>query len=1071
MFQRLFQRRIYPSCFSVLQNLFLWAILFFPIVSFSQTDSLQVTFDFVSIQDTTIRGLSAGFPYPVISVLTVKDQTNRYVHDLADSSRWLSPTDTTQSGVLVDSIWKTILEYHKENTHRPENPDVKQTNPPYMVTEVYGLLGVSVALVMDYSGGFAPYYDDAEAAARAFVRQMRKNDRSAIVKFGGEAQVLQEFTSDTTELIEKINEDFLLWGGTALYDGIYLGINECFKERSRKTRTAVVVYTDGGDSAPSVHSLEEVITFAQSYSIPVYTIGLGDSLQHSEIKQIAAETGGIYEYAPSVEDLTSIYLSIYGLIHGNYVLAHTSPDPFFNGTVRTIDLTLENDNAVGRGLGYYQAPFQPSDVSVMKQVITDSISVEDGDTLHYVMTGDTAAYEITVTNNGPSIVSHVEVVDFLPDSLALVDSEANAVQWLIPQIEVGETVHLYYRCYVDTLRTPIVIPLVNRVFMVCDLDTFPQNNRDSGIVYYVPLPPPDISVKKQGIGTSVAVIQGDSTWYVSPGDTAVYHVSLVNRGRLDGYNISVRDILPQEVTLIDFAGSEFSLDGDTLRWTVDQVDANGGKENFTYRCFVDTLMLPENSPLINQVLISCAKDTNLKNNTDGDTLLYSPLLPADVSVMKRGVGDSLVVDHGDSVWYVRPGNIVEYNVSVFNTGQISCRNILCYDLLPEEVVLINFSEPSSWQSGDTLYWSVNHLYARGGKKEFTYTCRVDTFMPPWEVPLMNHVTVDCEEDINLENNSARDTVWVTALIPPDPQVRVTPSEVEAGDSVQVEVMTPVDVKDWDLSIFFENNIWIDTYGDEFIQSHVLKPKVWTTIVPDFGETWMSTDKNQERVGVIFEILDLWDVAWSDTAYFTLLRTDPQVRVSPSQIEPKDSIQVEVMTPVDVQGWDLSIFFENNEWIDTYGDAFIQSHVLEPDVWTTVVPDFADTWMRTNEEQERIGVVFQTWNLWNVTRLDTAYFTLQSADEFLLDENIFKPAGGTPLGMRFMLSSNRRAEIKLYDISGGFVKTVVDGPYNAGWNVVTWDGRDENSLIVGSGVYVAIFSSGNFQKARKFILIR
>ena len=768
MFQRLFQRRIYPSRLSVFQDLVLGAVLIFPIFSFSQTDSLQVKFDFVSIQDTTIRDLTAGFPHPVISVLTIKDQHNRYVHGLADSSRWLSPTDTTQSGILVDSIWKTILEYHKENPTRPENPDVKQTNPVYMVTEVYGLLGVSVALVMDYSGGFAPYYDDAEAAARAFVRQKKENDRAAVVKFGGEARVLQEFTSDTTALIDKINEEFLLWGGTALYDGIYLGLRECIKEQTRNNRTAVIVYTDGGDSAPSTHTLKQVITTAQSYSIPVYTIGLGDPLQHSEIKQIAAETGGIYEYAPSVDDLISIYLSLYGLIHGNYVLAHASPDPFFNGTVRTIDLTLKYGNAEGRGLGYYEAPFLPSDVSVTKRVNTDSISVEDGDTLCYVMTGDTAAYDITVTNNGPRTVGHVEVVDFLPDSLALVDSESNAVQWLIPQIEVGETVHLQYRCYVDTLRTPIVIPLVNRVFVVCDLDTLPQNNTASDTVYYIPLPPPDISVKKQGRGTSAAVIEGDSTWFVSPGDTAVYHVSLVNRGWLDGYNISVRDILPEEVTLIDFSESEFSLDGDTLRWTVDRVIANGGREDFSYRCFVDTMMLPENSPLINQVLISCAKDTNLQNNTDDDTLYYIPLLPADVSVKKRGMGDSLVVDQGDSVWFVHPGNTVEYNVSLINSGQISCRDILVHDVLPEEVVLINFSESSSWQSGDTLFWTVDYLGARGGEKEFTYTCRVDTLMPPWEVPLVNHVTVDCEGDSIPENNSARDTVWVTALIPPDP---------------------------------------------------------------------------------------------------------------------------------------------------------------------------------------------------------------------------------------------------------------------------------------------------------------
>ncbi|MCJ7812654.1 hypothetical protein MUP95_04955, partial [bacterium] len=93
------------------------------------------------------------------------------------------------------------------------------------------------------------------------------------------------------------------------------------------------------------------------------------------------------------------------------------------------------------------------------------------------------------------------------------------------------------------------------------------------------------------------------------------------------------------------------------------------------------------------------------------------------------------------------------------------------------------------------------------------------------------------------------------------------------------------------------------------------------------------------------------------------------------------------------------------------------------------------------------------------------------DEFLLDENVFRSSRGIPLGMRFRLSSNRMAEIVVYDVSGGFVEKVFDAPGRAGWNATSWDGKDQYNLIVGSGVYIAILHSGDFKKAHKFILVR
>jgi hypothetical protein len=234
---------------------------------------------------------------------------------------------------------------------------------------------------------------------------------------------------------------------------------------------------------------------------------------------------------------------------------------------------------------------------------------------------------------------------------------------------------------------------------------------------------------------------------------------------------------------------------------------------------------------------------------------------------------------------------------------------------------------------------------------------------------------------------------------------------------------------------------------------------------------MTTANASERVGVILTTTDEWSVERADTAYFTIEALYPQIRVSPVIVQPGDSARVEVNTPHPVDSWDLLAYYENGDVLTTYADDFIMTTDLVPDEWTGVDPDFNDTWMRTSDENERIVLSFQTINVHGITRSDTASILIRSDDEFWLDENVFKPDRGIPLGMRFKLSSNRNAVIKVYDISGAFVDTVIDGPYQGGWNYTSWNGINETGQVVGTGVYVAILTSGRFQQMRKFIIVR
>jgi hypothetical protein len=63
------------------------------------------------------------------------------------------------------------------------------------------------------------------------------------------------------------------------------------------------------------------------------------------------------------------------------------------------------------------------------------------------------------------------------------------------------------------------------------------------------------------------------------------------------------------------------------------------------------------------------------------------------------------------------------------------------------------------------------------------------------------------------------------------------------------------------------------------------------------------------------------------------------------------------------------------------------------------------------------------------------------------------------------------QLKIYDLSGRLVRTLVDGPGPAGPNGIVWDGRNENGEIVVAGVYACRLSIGEQKVTRRLVLVR
>jgi hypothetical protein len=77
---------------------------------------------------------------------------------------------------------------------------------------------------------------------------------------------------------------------------------------------------------------------------------------------------------------------------------------------------------------------------------------------------------------------------------------------------------------------------------------------------------------------------------------------------------------------------------------------------------------------------------------------------------------------------------------------------------------------------------------------------------------------------------------------------------------------------------------------------------------------------------------------------------------------------------------------------------------------------------------------------------------------------FATAGGIGGGQR-------DASVRVYDLAGRLMRTIVQGEFPAGYNLVKWDGRDDAGRRIPSGVYLLRSVSGTYTETKKMLVVR
>src|ERR1700722_1590465 len=172
----------------------------------------------------------------VVIPVTVTDPTNRFVLGL----------DKEDFSIFEDSVEQKITHFSGEDAP------------------------LSVGILIDTSGSMDLKMETSRRAVTEFLKTMNAQDEAFLIQFNDQAQVVQEFTGQMSELENRMSS--LRPGGlTALLDAIDLGVREM--KKAKNPRKALVVVSDGGDNH-SRYTAADIKSVVREADTQIYAMGV-----------------------------------------------------------------------------------------------------------------------------------------------------------------------------------------------------------------------------------------------------------------------------------------------------------------------------------------------------------------------------------------------------------------------------------------------------------------------------------------------------------------------------------------------------------------------------------------------------------------------------------------------------------------------------------------------------------------------------------------------------------------------------------------------------------------------------
>lgn len=270
--------------------------------------------------------------------LSARDSDQHFITDLR-------PEDIA---IHEDGQVQKILDF----TNFSKNQNIEEAPP------------LTVAFSMDISASMAGLNSSkekkielAKQAALSIVSELQPRDRMTVFGFHYLPKIIVPMTSDVSLIQAKLATQKPEEQETALFDSLYIIVEQLQKETGRKI---IVLGSDGVDTSSHV-KFEKLIEALKASDVTLFAFGM-DSKDPSmkdgryALNKLADATGGYAFFPRTDKDLGEIVMKIRKIIRSQYSVWYTPSNTVRDGGWRAIDITCRRPGVELRyRKGYYSS--------------------------------------------------------------------------------------------------------------------------------------------------------------------------------------------------------------------------------------------------------------------------------------------------------------------------------------------------------------------------------------------------------------------------------------------------------------------------------------------------------------------------------------------------------------------------------------------------------------------------------------------------------------------------------------------------------------------------------------------
>jgi VWFA-related protein len=199
---------------------------------------------------------------------------------------------------------------------------------------------VTIGILVDESLSMTPKHADVLTAANVFIQECNRKDEIFVLHFNDSVKAGLPENTPFTDDVKQLHDALMRVrpaGKTALYDAVITGLDHLAK--GRQTRKALVVISDGGDTA-SRHTRREMLDTVERSAATIYAVGIYDEDDPDRapglLKQLAGVSGGMAFFPAANQPIVPVCRQIAREIRSTYTLGYV-PDAG-DGDVRRVQV-------------------------------------------------------------------------------------------------------------------------------------------------------------------------------------------------------------------------------------------------------------------------------------------------------------------------------------------------------------------------------------------------------------------------------------------------------------------------------------------------------------------------------------------------------------------------------------------------------------------------------------------------------------------------------------------------------------------------------------------------------------